>query len=91
MTAREEGPRRKCFCPRDPCVCFVAGDSAGAGAPEAPPFTRSGLGKEGWVALNVLFYFFLISPQIKIGANQAELWPWSSAPREVWPLALSFP
>lgn len=60
MTAREEGPRIKCFCPRHRRVCFVAGDSAGAGArpPEAPPFTRGGR-KGGLGCFKCFILFFL--------------------------------
>ena len=65
MTAREEGPRRKCFCPRDPCVCFVAGDSAGAGAARSPTVHPQWTWKGGLRCFKCFFLFFLNLPTNK--------------------------
>ena len=70
--AEAQGPRwrrgthRALLSPKIVCLFFCGRRFCRRRAPpQAPPSTRSGLGKDGWVALYVLFYFFLISLQIK--------------------------
>lgn len=74
------GTYRALLSPKIVCLFFVAGDSAGCGPhkPHHPP----AVDLEGWLGSFICFILlFLISLQIKIGANPAALWLWSSSPQ----------